>query len=104
MTTPAVEHPLDLAARLLGGRIAMGQLLCVKPSAIGNWKTRGVPWEHCPAIERMTNGHVSRQALRPRDWRLMWPELADPETNRPQAPASPAPAAITVAVGEGADA
>jgi len=30
------------------------------------------------AIERATNGAVTRRDLRPDDWHLIWPELADP--------------------------
>jgi len=33
--------------------------------------------ERCPAIERATNGAVRRQDLRPDDWHLIWPELAE---------------------------
>lgn len=76
MNPVADEHPLDFAARLLSGRPAMARLLCVRPSAIGNWKVRGVPWEHCPVIETLTAGRVTRAMLRPNDWQAMWPELA----------------------------
>lgn len=70
-------HPLDQAATLLGGRPAMAELLGVTPAAIGNWKSRGVPIEQCPAIERHTSGAISRRHLRPADWQIIWPELAD---------------------------
>lgn len=30
------------------------------------------------AIERATNGAVTRRDLRPDDWHLIWPELASP--------------------------
>lgn len=30
---------------------------------------------YCVAIERATNGVVTRQSLRPDDWHLIWPEL-----------------------------
>jgi len=80
------EHPVDKAARLLGGRPAMAERLDVSVSAIGNWKTRGVPYEVCPAIERLTDRQVMRYDLRPDDWEQMWPELA-------QAPANIAPTA-----------
>lgn len=72
----AVEHPVDKAARLLGGRPAMAEHLDVSVSAIGNWKTRGVPLEVCPVIERLTDRQVMRYHLRPDDWAEMWPELA----------------------------
>lgn len=69
---PLIDH----AAQLLGGRAELARLLDVTPAAIGNWKVRGVPIEHCPTIERLTCKQVSRQALRPADWHLIWPELA----------------------------
>lgn len=45
------------------------------PAAIGNWKSRGVPIEHCPEIERLTKKGVTRPQLRPTDWERIWPEL-----------------------------
>lgn len=42
------------------------------------WLTRSRPVspEKCVAIEKETNGKVSRKDLRPDDWELIWPELA----------------------------
>lgn len=34
---------------------------------------------NCVAIERATEGVVTRQDLRPDDWRDIWPELANPK-------------------------
>ncbi|MBN3758177.1 helix-turn-helix domain-containing protein [Paraburkholderia sp. Tr-20389] len=31
----------------------------------------------CVSIERVTGGFVTRQELRPHDWRFIWPELED---------------------------
>ena len=36
---------------------------------------RPIPIERCPAIERATDGAVTRRDLRPHDWREIWPEL-----------------------------
>ncbi len=72
----ADEHPVDKAARLLGGRPEMAKCLEVSVAAIGNWKARGVPFEVCPVIERLTDRKVMRYDLRPDDWADMWPELA----------------------------
>ena len=69
------EHPLDRAARYLGGRALMAEKLDVSPAAIGNWKARGVPIEKCVPIERLCPGVVGRKDLRD-DWRDIWPELA----------------------------
>lgn len=71
------DHPLVRAARICGGREVLASHLKVTPAAIGNWKSRGVPIEHCPEIERLTGRVVTRQQLRPDDWRRIWPELAD---------------------------
>lgn len=68
-------HPIDQAADLLGGRPSMAERLGVTPAALGNWKARGVPIEHCPEIERLTAGAVTRRVLRPNDWQRIWPEL-----------------------------
>ena len=77
------ENPLDLAARVVGGRIALAGVLNVTQAAVGNWKLRGsVPIEHCAAIERATAGAVTRQDLRPNDWESIWPELAHPGAAR----------------------
>ena len=100
----AALHPLDLAAKLMRGRGVLAKALGVSPAAVGNWKFRAVPYEHCPRIESLTGGAVTRRDLRPDDWHLIWPELADSEPNPPPARASQAPAAIAdVAAGEGAD-
>lgn len=41
------------------------------------WKRRGqIPIANCTAIEKATNGAVTRRDLRPDDWHLIWPELA----------------------------
>jgi len=71
------EHPIDAAARLLGGRdVLAARLGLTSVGAIGNWKVRGVPIEHCARIERELGGVVSRRELRPDDWMDIWPELA----------------------------
>lgn len=70
------EHPLDTASRLLGGRGVLAQKLDLSSAAITNWKSRGVPVEHCALIEQATSGVVTRQQLRPTDWHRIWPELA----------------------------
>ena len=78
------EHPLDRAARYLGGRPVMAEKLDVSPAAIGNWKARGVPIEKCVPIERLCPGVVGRKDLRD-DWCEIWPELATeaPVTEQP---------------------
>lgn len=56
--------------------------------------------ETCAAIERATAGAVTRQDLRPDDWRDIWPELAESEPKQPAALARQSLAATeTVAQG-----
>lgn len=37
------------------------------------------PIHRCTQIEQLTGGAVSRKDLRPNDWHLIWPELAERE-------------------------
>lgn len=58
---------------------------------------KSIPVPHMAAIEHFTAGAVTRKELRPNDWALIWPELADAaasEQNQTAAPANQAPAAI----------
>lgn len=75
------DHPVDRASTVVGGRQKLAELLDVKRSAIGNWKVRGIPAEHCQAIVRLTSGAVRLQELRPNDWAAYWPELAESPAN-----------------------
>lgn len=67
---------MDTACALLGGRVKLAEKLGVERTAIGNWKTRGIPAEHCQEILRLTSGRVTLQQMRPNDWHKYWPELA----------------------------
>lgn len=42
--------------------------------------------EYCVAIEKATDGKVTRQELRPDDWMAIWPELSDPKKKAPRSP------------------
>lgn len=53
-----------------------------------------IPVEHASAIEQFTDGAVPRQAIRPADWRRIWPELAGPEEKQPCSSAHQAQGAI----------
>ena len=88
LAQPPGEHPLDTSARLLGGRGALGEKLGVSPAAIGNWKLRGVPIEHCYPIEKATCGLITRRDLRPDDWQEIWPELTQVATKAANEPAA----------------
>lgn len=51
----------------------------VSQAFVSHWRTgfRPVPIERCVAVERATGGLVTRKDLRPHDWHLIWPELAE---------------------------
>lgn len=57
----------------------MARALGVAAPTVNQWVrgTRPVPIEHCAAIERATAGEITRRDLRPYDWHLIWPELAN---------------------------
>ena len=48
------------------------------PAMVSQWKLglRPVSPKDAIAIERATNGEVTRADCRPDDWRLIWPEFA----------------------------
>jgi DNA-binding transcriptional regulator YdaS (Cro superfamily) len=53
---------------------ALAEKLGVTKGAVGQWKLPGrrVPAEHCPAIERLTEGAVRCEDLRPDvDWAIV---------------------------------
>lgn len=57
----------------------MAALLGVTVQAVCFWRDgkRSLPIQHCPTIELATEGAVTRRDLRPDDWHLIWPELAE---------------------------
>lgn len=53
----------------IGRKVSLALALKVSPQVISNWIRRGVPAEHCPAIEKATAGAVRCEDLRPDvDW------------------------------------
>ena len=66
-----------------GAQAELARALGIPQSLPSAWaaadpqKRRPVPVQHCLAIERATGGAVTRRDLRPDDWHLIWPELAD---------------------------
>lgn len=78
-------HPLDAAASIVGSHAALAAALGVTRGALPQWKmpNRRVPAEHCPTIERLTNGAVRCEQLRPD---IAWSVLR--EQAGPDAPAT----------------
>jgi DNA-binding transcriptional regulator YdaS (Cro superfamily) len=73
------KHPIKVAVEIpeIGSYRALAEILGVTKGAVHQWMTPGrhVPIEHCTAIEQATKGVVTRQMLRPDDWKSIWPEL-----------------------------
>lgn len=74
-------------AETRGAQADLARALGVPQSLPSAWaaadqeKRRPVPIQHCLAIERATNGAVTRRDLRPDDFHLIWPDLtAQPTT------------------------
>lgn len=66
--------PVDRAVEILGTQALLAAALGVSKSAVGQWKEEGrrVPAEHCPVIERLTNGAVRCEELRPDiEWQVL---------------------------------
>lgn len=75
----AKKLPIEQACDLVGSQRKLSALLGVKPAAVNQWclGRRPVPVHHCKAIDGATNGQVTCKDLRPDDWHLIWPELAE---------------------------
>lgn len=71
-----MDHLQDAIQRA-GGPAKVAQELGVSVQAVCFWRDgkRQMPVEHCPVLERLTDGAVMRWDLRPDDWHLIWPEL-----------------------------
>ncbi len=69
--------PVRKACEIVGGLSALANLLGVAPPIVHRWASgeRPVPHLRCVQIEKLTNGEVTRQMLRPNDYHEMWPEL-----------------------------
>ncbi|TFW15932.1 transcriptional regulator [Duganella callida] len=83
-------NSLDKAIQWCDGLSSLAEKIGISSARLGNWRVRGVPVEHCLAIEKATDGQVTRKDLRPDDWQNIWPELADDHTRRATDPAPPA--------------
>ena len=70
-----------------GRGASLATVISVSPVLISQWSTgpRVPPIERCVPIERATNGAVTRQDLRPDDWKDIWPELSQATANTAQA-------------------
>jgi DNA-binding transcriptional regulator YdaS (Cro superfamily) len=75
----------------LGGTAAVARMVRTSGASVSEWRQRGIPTlrrlQLAAAIERATNGRLTRKTLRPIDWAVIWPELA--AANAPQPAAHP---------------
>lgn len=80
MQTNQIEA-VKAAAVFFGNQARLARALGVTPVTVGQWLKpdeptgREVPPKQCVRIERLTEGKVTRQALRPADFFEIWPEL-----------------------------
>lgn len=88
------------AVDIVGGAGKMARALGVSMQSVYFWCSgqRGLPIEHGAAIERLTNGEVTRKDLWPDDWQRIWPELADTNSEQKPAPALDGQAQVAMAV------
>lgn len=68
-----------------GVTAALARQIGAQPQLMWQWASgvRPVPIERCVAIERATDGAVTRIDLRPDDWHEIWPELAISDEKQP---------------------
>lgn len=64
--------------------ISLAKRLGVPAISVSYWanEKRFAPVKWCPVIEKLTDGLVTRNDLRPDDWREIWPELAVKEDRK----------------------
>ena len=61
-----------------GSAVKLAKAVGVSPVQVHMWRKgkRQVPLSRAVAVEKATNGAVTRRDLRPDDWQDHWPELA----------------------------
>ncbi len=70
------ELALRMAIAALGGATKFAKAVGASSAqAVDQWRRNGVPAKYCLRIERLTG--ISRNALRPNDWRDYWADLDD---------------------------
>ena len=71
------------ACKFVGGQCALAIALGIDPSQVNQWVKgrRSVPIKYCQLIVELTDGAVSVQDLRPKDWHLIWPASKSTEVD-----------------------
>lgn len=72
-------HPIERACEIAGSQAEFARAIGVEPAFVNQMlhKRRPVPVRLCHVIE--AGYGITRKELRPDDWMLIWPELADPK-------------------------
>lgn len=70
-------HPIERACEKAGSQAEFARAIGIEPAFVNQMlrKKRPVPVRLCPVIE--STFAISRKDLRPDDWHLIWPELAE---------------------------
>lgn len=78
--------PIQKAISLIGGPAATSKVVGMSTQTVCFWRDglRCVPTEKMALIERACGGAVTRKDLRPMDWHVVWPELAQASINTAQ--------------------
>lgn len=68
----------DYISEKRGRLTKLAQAIGAHSPDVSRWakNKRPVPIPHCSSIEEATGGLVTRKELRPKDWHVIWPELA----------------------------
>ena len=67
-----MSEAINRACEAVGGQSKLAELIGVSTQSITNWKSRGVPAEHAPDIERATAGQVRCEELCPEvNWSVL---------------------------------
>jgi DNA-binding transcriptional regulator YdaS (Cro superfamily) len=83
------QDALEKAISIIGSGAALAAHLGITKGAVSQWKdaARKIPAEYCPTIERLTEGQVSCEEMRPDvDWaylRAAAAEIAEPAGDLP---------------------
>jgi hypothetical protein len=71
-------NPVDLITAHLGITLEeLGKRFDISKGAVSQWKD-GIPVARCASLEAMTGKVVTRQMMRPNDWKKYWPDLEEP--------------------------
>jgi len=59
----AVKLDLNVIIKFFKNGVTLAKLLDIEPSAISNWKIRGVPSHRATQIEKLSDGHFKRAQI-----------------------------------------